>query len=97
MELNMTTLYDRTSFNQTNLISKGYWAPRDCIARQRLAVIVPYRNRELHLTAFLSHMHRFLQRQQLEYRIFIIEQVCHCYCQMTFTVRDTSYNYVRLG
>lgn len=38
------------------------------------AIIVPFRNQEEHQIVFLRHMHQFLQRQQIEYRIFFIEQ-----------------------
>ena len=41
----------------------------------QVAIIVPYRNRFEQLKIFLRHMHPFLQRQQLSYQIFIIEQV----------------------
>ena len=39
-----------------------------------VAIIVAYRDRPLHLPVFLHHMHFFLQRQQLDYTIFIVEQ-----------------------
>jgi hypothetical protein len=41
-----------------------------------VAIIVPYRDREDHLRTFLLNIHRFLQRQQNEYGIYIVEQVC---------------------
>jgi len=53
----------------------GRWKPTGCRARQRVAIIVPYRDREQHLQLFLRHMHPVLQRQMLEYRIFVVEQV----------------------
>lgn len=53
----------------------GEWRPRACTARHRLAVIVPYRDRAANLDAFLYHMHPLLQRQQLAYRVFVVEQV----------------------
>lgn len=53
----------------------GHWKPRDCVARRRVAVIIPCRDREAHLRAFLAHTHPILQRQLLEYRIFVVEQV----------------------
>ncbi|XP_026321702.1 beta-1,4-N-acetylgalactosaminyltransferase bre-4-like [Hyposmocoma kahamanoa] len=52
----------------------GMYAPPNCTARHKVAIIVPYRNREEHLGIFLNHMHPFLMKQQLEYGIFIIEQ-----------------------
>jgi hypothetical protein len=53
----------------------GQWSPSDCVARQRLAVIVPFRDREAHLQLFLRVMHPMLQRQMVEYTIFVVEQV----------------------
>ena len=53
----------------------GHWSPSDCIPRQRLALIVPYKDRAVHLHVFLNHYHRMLQRQKIEYTIFVSEQV----------------------
>lgn len=53
----------------------GYWKPDHCIARYQIVIIVPYRNREEQLRIFLSFMHPFLQKQMLEYRIVVVEQV----------------------
>ena len=53
----------------------GHWKPDHCRARQRTAVIIPFRNREAHLEIFLKYMHPFLQKQQIEYRIVVVEQV----------------------
>lgn len=56
------------------VIKGGRWKPTGCRARQRVAIIVPYRDRQQHLELFLRHMHPILQRQMLEYRIFVVEQ-----------------------
>ena len=53
----------------------GQWRPLGCISRHRVAIIIPYRDREEHLRIFLNHMHPFLQKQQLDYSIYIVEQV----------------------
>ncbi|KOB74115.1 Glycosyltransferase [Operophtera brumata] len=52
----------------------GMYAPPNCTARHKVAIIVPYRDREQHLAVFLNHMHPFLMKQQIEYGIFVIEQ-----------------------
>ncbi|KAI0212444.1 Beta-1,4-N-acetylgalactosaminyltransferase bre-4 [Lamellibrachia satsuma] len=52
----------------------GQWRPLGCISRHRVAIIIPYRDREEHLRIFLNHMHPFLQKQQLDYGIYIVEQ-----------------------
>ena len=53
----------------------GAWRPTDCIARQKVALIVPFRDREEHLRIFLNLLIPMLQRQKLAYRIIVIEQV----------------------
>ncbi|ELU07978.1 hypothetical protein CAPTEDRAFT_36658, partial [Capitella teleta] len=52
----------------------GTWTPSHCVPRQRILIIIPYRDREVHLKALLAHMHPILQRQQLAYRILVVEQ-----------------------
>ncbi|XP_058837249.1 beta-1,4-N-acetylgalactosaminyltransferase bre-4 [Topomyia yanbarensis] len=52
----------------------GQYIPRECTARDRVAVIVPYRDREQHLPVFLKNIHPFLMKQQVEYGIYIVEQ-----------------------
>jgi len=42
--------------------------------RDKLAIIVPYRDREEHLNVFVSHMHEFLKDKGIDYTIFITEQ-----------------------
>ena len=48
--------------------------PEECQSRQKVAIIVPYRDRAKHLEIFLHHMHPILQRQLLDYRILVVEQ-----------------------
>jgi len=43
----------------------GENSPKTCIPRSRVAIIVPYRNRENILVAFLRHIHPFLIHQQI--------------------------------
>ncbi|KAJ4930729.1 hypothetical protein JOQ06_025037 [Pogonophryne albipinna] len=52
----------------------GRYRPPDCEARHRTAIIIPHRSREHHLKFLLYYLHPFLQRQQLNYRIYIIHQ-----------------------
>ncbi|XP_013416407.1 beta-1,4-galactosyltransferase 1 [Lingula anatina] len=53
----------------------GFWTPHDCPPRSRVIIIVPHRNRWSHLIQWLAHYHPILQRQKLEYRIVVTEQV----------------------
>ena len=52
----------------------GHSQPETCLARHKVALIVPYRARPEILKQFLFHTHYLLQRQQLDYRIYICEQ-----------------------
>ncbi|XP_054246619.1 beta-1,4-galactosyltransferase 4 [Indicator indicator] len=55
-------------------VTKGRYHPTECSALQRVAIIIPHRNRERHLLYLLEHLHPFLQRQQLDYGIYVIHQ-----------------------
>ncbi|VDN56822.1 unnamed protein product [Dracunculus medinensis] len=53
----------------------GHGEPRNCRARHRIAIIVPYRNRPLHRRLFLYNMHQWLPKQMLDYMVIIISQL----------------------
>lgn len=56
-------------------VSKGgRYKPPDCESTHKTAVIIPHRGREQHLKYLLYYLHPFLQRQQLNYGIYIIHQ-----------------------
>lgn len=42
--------------------------------KDKLAIIVPYRDRQDHLDVFVPHMHEFLKDKGIDYTIFIAEQ-----------------------
>ncbi|XP_045157080.2 beta-1,4-galactosyltransferase 3-like [Mercenaria mercenaria] len=50
----------------------GHYVP-GCLERETVAIIVPYRDRERHLQTLLYHLHTFLQRQQHQYAVFVVE------------------------
>lgn len=52
----------------------GVWQPKDCRESERMVLIVPYRNRKEHLEWFLPYIHRFMQRQLVDYRVIVVEQ-----------------------
>ncbi|XP_016136979.1 beta-1,4-galactosyltransferase 3-like isoform X1 [Sinocyclocheilus grahami] len=56
------------------VVRGGRYRPPNCEARHRTAIIIPHRNREHHLKFLLYYLHPFLQRQQLNYGIYIIHQ-----------------------
>ncbi|XP_065063165.1 beta-1,4-galactosyltransferase 1-like [Rhopilema esculentum] len=53
----------------------GHWKPSECKPRRKVAIIIPFRNREKHLAILLRYLHPILQKQKLEYRIFVVEQI----------------------
>ena len=44
------------------------------MADKRLAVLVPYRDREAHLAEFVPHMRQFLSAQGIPFQIVVVEQ-----------------------
>ena len=42
--------------------------------KDKLAIIVPYRDRQAHLDVFIPHMNRFLLDKGIDYTIFVAEQ-----------------------
>ncbi|XP_022256847.1 beta-1,4-N-acetylgalactosaminyltransferase bre-4-like [Limulus polyphemus] len=52
----------------------GAWSPASCKSRHRVAIIIPFRDRHEHLMILLYHLHPLLQRQQLDYTIYVVEQ-----------------------
>ncbi|XP_015830586.3 beta-1,4-galactosyltransferase 2 [Nothobranchius furzeri] len=52
----------------------GRYKPPDCISKQKVAIIIPFRHRHEHLTHWLYYVHPNLIRQQLHYGIYVINQ-----------------------
>ena len=57
-----------------NLQPGGESSPESCQANFNVAIIVPYRDRSEQLLVFLRHLHPFLRKQELHYRIYIVNQ-----------------------
>ncbi|XP_024086457.1 beta-1,4-galactosyltransferase 1-like [Cimex lectularius] len=58
----------------TRIQKGGAWKPENCISPHKVALIIPYRDRKENLRDFLAYMHPFLQKQNLDYRIVVVEQ-----------------------
>ncbi|XP_042142858.1 beta-1,4-N-acetylgalactosaminyltransferase bre-4-like [Ixodes scapularis] len=69
-EVNETLLNDLSRRLQPG----GRWAPSWCNSAHFVAIVVPYRNRQKHLSLFLQHIHPYLQQQNVQYTVFIVEQ-----------------------
>ncbi|KAM7418264.1 hypothetical protein PAMA_017762 [Pampus argenteus] len=57
-----------------NLQPGGRFKPKDCEALQKVAIIIPFRKRDEHLKYWLYYLHPILQRQQLDYGVYVINQ-----------------------
>lgn len=64
----------KSDSNWEKLSQGGCYTPKHCISRQRLVVIIPYRDRINHLWILLRHLHPFLQAQHRDYCIVLSEQ-----------------------
>ncbi|OCU00584.1 beta-1,4-galactosyltransferase 1 [Xenopus laevis] len=58
-----------------NIQHGGRSRPQHCMAQQKIAIIIPFRNRKSHLRTWLYYMHPFLQRQQADYGVYVVEQI----------------------
>lgn len=68
LDNNVDSLSDEEILRNSEIQVGGCWKPNNCLSRYNVALIIPYRNRSLHLQKFLTYMHPFLNRQQLNYR-----------------------------
>lgn len=66
--------WPNTTENFMDIQIGGEYSPKDCQPRFSVALLIPYRNRTEHLKMFLNFIHNYLQRQEIHYRIFVIEQ-----------------------
>ncbi|KAM8938959.1 beta-1,4-galactosyltransferase 1 [Pelodytes ibericus] len=57
-----------------NVREGGRYTPADCKAQEKVALIIPFRNRDEHLKYWLYYLHPILQRQQLDYGVYVINQ-----------------------
>lgn len=52
----------------------GRFKPNECLPRYKVAIIIPYRDREEHLRIFLHNIHPMLMRQHIDYGVYVVEQ-----------------------
>ncbi|KAM4611000.1 beta-1,4-galactosyltransferase 5 [Polymixia lowei] len=53
----------------------GYWKPKDCMPRWKVAILIPFRNRHEHLPILFRHLVPVLQKQRLQFAFYVIEQM----------------------
>lgn len=74
VEFNIPVSLDQIKKENPNLQPGGRFRPRDCVAQQKVAIIIPFRKRDEHLKYWLYYLHPILQRQQLDYGVYVINQ-----------------------
>lgn len=60
--------------NYNHIEAGGHFRPNGCLAKQRIAIVVPYRDRPDQLEKFSLYIHQFLPSQLIDYSVFVIEQ-----------------------
>ena len=60
--------------NNYTFVQNGASRPNDCYPRTKVAIIVPHRDREQHLSLFLRAIHPVMQRQKIDYRVIVVHQ-----------------------
>lgn len=75
IEFNMPVDLELVAKQNPNVKMGGRYTPRDCVSPHKVAIIIPFRNRQEHLKYWLYYLHPILQRQQLDYGIYVINQV----------------------
>ena len=82
VDLNISESDIAARAHHNDLHPGGAWQPRDCISKHRVAIVIPYRDRLGHLRILLHFLIPVLQRQKINFRIFVVEQVYehNAYC-----------------
>ena len=62
----------------------GHWSPLNdsktpCTPVDKVLVLFPFRDRELHLLIIMDRLHKMLRKQFIEYDMVVVEQV-NGYC-----------------
>ncbi|KAL6117198.1 b4galt1 [Pungitius sinensis] len=74
IEFNTPVNLDQIKQQNPNLQPGGRFRPGDCVALAKVAIIIPFRRRDEHLKFWLFYLHPILQRQQLDYGVYVINQ-----------------------
>ncbi|XP_062503124.1 beta-1,4-galactosyltransferase 1-like isoform X2 [Corticium candelabrum] len=76
MSLELTI--EQLNAKETRMKNGGYYKPTHCHSQHKVAIIIPYRDRYSHLLLFLHYMLPIFIRQNIEFRLYIIEQAGDC-------------------
>lgn len=75
VDFNINVSLEEVKKENSAVLPGGRFLPSQCEALQKVAIIIPFRNREEHLKYWLYYLHPILQRQQLDYGVYVINQV----------------------
>jgi hypothetical protein len=51
----------------------GQWSPTICKSISKIAIVIPYRDRDIQLKILLYYLNMFLRKQMISFRIFVVE------------------------
>ncbi|XP_006881948.1 PREDICTED: beta-1,4-galactosyltransferase 1-like [Elephantulus edwardii] len=74
IKFNVTVDLQRVAEQNPEVKVGGLYAPKNCVSPHKVAIIIPFRNRHKHLKYWLHYLHPVLQRQQLHYGVYVINQ-----------------------
>ncbi|XP_069575638.1 beta-1,4-galactosyltransferase 1 isoform X1 [Brachyistius frenatus] len=74
VEFNIPVSLEQIKKDNPSVRPGGRFRPVDCEALQKVAIIIPFRKRDEHLKFWLHYLHPVLQRQQLDYGVYVINQ-----------------------
>ncbi|XP_061423444.1 beta-1,4-galactosyltransferase 2-like [Lethenteron reissneri] len=75
VEFNIPVTLEKTKTMNPKVQEGGRFRPANCISKQKVAIIIPFRHRDEHLKYWLYYLHPTLQQQTIEYGIYVVNQV----------------------
>nr|DBA28619.1 TPA: hypothetical protein GDO54_008947 [Pyxicephalus adspersus] len=74
IEFSISVNLDEVRKTNPNVKEGGRYKPNNCKSLHKVALIIPFRKRDEHLKYWLHYLHPILQRQQLDYGVYVINQ-----------------------
>ncbi|CAK8694898.1 unnamed protein product [Clavelina lepadiformis] len=73
---NITPSFDEVErVSGTQFLKGGCYTPANCKPLQKVAIIIPFKDREAHLKTLLFYLHPMLQKQMIQYCVYVAEQL----------------------
>ncbi|XP_062509129.1 beta-1,4-galactosyltransferase 1-like [Corticium candelabrum] len=69
---------DEVKKKNPRVVFGGFYTPPDCQPRDRVAIVIPFRDREEHLKDFQHYIIPVFRRQLIQFNIYVIEQAGNC-------------------